>query len=86
MFRLWFGKDTSLWFGKDTSDNGFLSGLVVTEEFQEASGRTFLADAENAALRECDNLFKQEFLPRKRSLASEDDFIVMLQKRVHIHF
>ncbi len=75
-----------LWFGEDARDDGFVSDFVVSEEFQEASGRAFLANAEDAALRKRDDLFEQKFLASEISFASEDDFIVMLQKRVHVHF
>ena len=64
--------------GENTSDDGFTGDLVVSEELQEASRRTFLANAENTALRECDDLFEQEFLASKKCLAPEDDFIIML--------
>ena len=75
-----------LWLGENARDDGFVSDFIVTEEFQEASGRAFLTNAEDAALRERNDLFEQEFLAREIGFASKDNFIVMLQKRVHVHF
>ena len=64
--------------GENTSDDGFTGDLVVSEELQEASRRTFLANAENTALRERDDLFEQEFLAGEKGLSPEEDFVVML--------